>query len=302
MRQILVSVKPKEPRLDKYLSKSSKHLSRSQAKKLIKENFILVNEHAVEPDYEVKRGDRIKIEIPPPQPTQVLPQDLPLKIIYEDDSLLIIDKEADMVVHPTLDHPSGTLVNALLFYLKNKRLPQAGENLRPGIVHRLDKGTSGLLIVAKDEKSLQELKNQFKLRNVVKKYLALVTGKIEPAFGTIDKPIDRHPKNRKKFTVSDSGRESITDYRVKEYLGNLASLVEVEPKTGRTHQIRVHLSSRGYPIVGDKLYGGKSAPRMFLHAAYLEFTHPLTRKRIKFTSKLPEKLEAILEKTKPSKK
>ncbi|OGY27068.1 MAG: hypothetical protein A2Z11_00975 [Candidatus Woykebacteria bacterium RBG_16_43_9] len=149
---------------------------------------------------------------------------------------------------------------------------------------------------------MQELKNQFKLRDVVKKYLALVTGKIEPALGTIDKPIDRHPKNRKKFVVSDSGREAITDYRVKEYLGNLASLVEAEPKTGRTHQIRVHLSSRGYPIVGDKLYGGKSAPRMFLHAVYLEFTHPLTRKRIKFTSSLPEKLEAILEKTKPSKK
>ncbi|MCH7541819.1 RluA family pseudouridine synthase, partial [Patescibacteria group bacterium] len=219
----------------------------------------------------------------------------PLKIVFEDRSILVIDKDAGMVVHPTADHPSGTLVNALLHHLKS--IPESGETLRPGIVHRLDKGTSGLLVVAKTQEALDFLKKQFKERRVVKKYLALVRGKIEPPVGTIEKPIARHHKNRKKFAVSQEGKDSVTVYRVVDVLKELFSLVEVEPKTGRTHQIRVHLSSIGHPIVGDRLYGGKPAARMFLHASYLEFTHPQRRKKISFASKLPENLEVILQKS-----
>jgi len=299
MRQIKVRVKPKENRLDKYLPKIVKSLTRSKTKKLIKEGAVLVNDRLVDPDYELKRGDRIKIDIPPPVVLQVLPEKIPLKIVYEDQSLLVVDKDAGMVVHPTADHPSGTLVNAILHYLK--AVPERDKSLRPGIVHRLDKGTSGLLVIAKSQEALDLLKKQFKDRTVVKKYLALVGGQIEPPSGVIEKPIARHPKNRQKFTVSPEGRGSITNYHVLETSGGLYSLVELAPKTGRTHQIRVHLASVGHPIVGDRLYGGRPASRMFLHSSYLEITHPTTNKRIKFVSNLPEELEKILQKTKTQK-
>ena len=302
MQQIFIRVKPKEARLDKYLAETSKQISRSKAKKLIKDSFIQVNGRSVEPDYELNKGDRIKIEIPPPKPTQVLPENIPLSIIYEDQFIIVIDKDAGMVVHPTLDHPGGTLVNALLFHLKKQTLPETGENLRPGIVHRLDRGTSGLIVVAKDQEALENLKKQFKERKVVKKYTALVTGRIEPSRGEISKPIERHPKNRKKFVAAKSGKEAITYYWKKEGIGGLFSLIEAQPKTGRTHQIRVHLASIGYPVVGDKLYGGRMASRMFLHASFIEFSHPHTKKKISFTSSLPKKLNEILEKYKNPKK
>lgn len=302
MQNILIRVKPRQPRLDKYLAQTSKKISRSQAKKLIKSSFIQVNNRSVEPDYELNKGDVIKIEIPPPKPTQVLPENRPLNIVYEDQFIIVLDKEAGMVVHPTLDHPNGTLVNALLFHLKKQALPDIGENLRPGIVHRLDKGTSGLIVVAKDQEALGNLKNQFKERTIMKKYTVLVTGKIEPPIGEINKPIERHPKNRKKFTVSESGKEALTFYVKKEDVGSFFSLIEAVPKTGRTHQIRVHLASIGYPIVGDKLYGGKTDARMFLHASYLEFSHPHTKKTINFASSLPKKLTEILKKSKNPKK
>jgi 23S rRNA pseudouridine1911/1915/1917 synthase len=302
MRQISVKVKPKESRLDKYLSKVSKNLSRSQVKKLIKDGFVLVNDHKADPDYGIKRNDRIKLEIPPPKPTAVLPENIPLKIIFEDESIAVLEKPAGMVVHPTLDHPSGTLVNALLFHFKGASLPATGKTVRPGIVHRLDKGTSGLMIIAKTQESLRELKRQFKNREVVKKYLLLVSGKIKPPSGLIEKTIGRHPKNRRKFTISGTGRDAVTWYNVKEYIRDSFSLVEAEPKTGRTHQIRVHFSSIGYPIFGDKLYGGEVAPRIFLHASYLEFAHPKTGEKANFTSGLPTKLEDILKKVRVNKK
>lgn len=300
MRLIKITIKPKECRLDKFLAKTAKNLTRSQAKKLIKEGNIVVNAHIVEPDYEVKKGDLVRLEIPQPKPAQVKAEDIALNIVYEDDSLLVIDKESGMVVHPTVDHPNGTVVNALLFHLK-RRTKGLGESLRPGIVHRLDKGTSGLLVIAKSGKALESLKAQFKKRDVTKKYLALASKKIEPLFGRIEKPIARHPKNRKKFTVSDAGREAVTDYFSIEQIGPY-TLLELEPKTGRTHQIRVHLSSIGCPIVGDRLYGGKAAPRLFLHASYLEFTHPKTKKRVSFRSGLPVDLEGILNKIRSSTK
>lgn len=303
MRQIKVYIKPRQERLDKYLAANIKLLSRSKIQKLIKEGFVLVNDRSASPDYKIKRGDTLKIEIPPPKPTKVSPEAIPLSIVYEDPHFLVIDKEAGMVVHPTTDHPGGTLVNAILYHLK--KVPGMGETTRPGIVHRLDKDTSGLLVVAKTQKALEDLKSQFKGRQVSKKYLALVGSRLQPPTGTIDKPIGRHSVNRKKFTVSAAGKEAVTNYKVIEYLASAKrkkgagfTLVEVEPKTGRTHQIRVHLSSIGNPILGDRLYGGRAAPRLFLHATYLELTHPKTGKRVSFESPLPASLEKILLKIK----
>jgi len=296
MRVVEVKIKPKEDRLDKFLPKLSKKLSRSQSKKLIKEGSILVNDSKVDPDYSVKKGDKIKIEIPPPKPSYILPQNIPLKIIYEDESILVIDKKEGLVIHPTTDHPDLTLVNALLHYLKKKNLPTSGETLRPGIVHRLDKDTSGLLVIAKTNQALISLKNQFKSRLVEKKYLVLVGGKLEPMVGTIIKPIARHLKNRKKFTIAKEGKEAITQYKVLKYVGQSFSLLEAQPKTGRTHQLRVHFSHLGHPIVGDKLYKGKFAPRLFLHATYLGFVHPRSREKVFFDSPLPDSLNKILNK------
>jgi 23S rRNA pseudouridine1911/1915/1917 synthase len=298
MRTVIIRIRPKEARLDKHLSKTSKTLSRSKVKRLIKEGFVLVNDRKVDPDYEVKKGDKIKVEIPPPPENKILPEEVDLNIVFEDKDILVIEKEAGMVVHPTTGHPSGTLVNALLHHLKKDFLPGKGDSLRPGIIHRLDKGTSGLIVAAKNQKALESLKNQFKDRKVVKKYLTLVKGKLEPRIGEINTPIARHAKNRQKFTVSSQGKQAITNYRVKEYIGDRYTVIEAEPKTGRTHQIRVHFASRGHPIEGDKLYGGRPAPRLFLHAIYLEFTHPRTKRRVSFTNPLPRKLVQILGKIK----
>lgn len=296
MRVFKINVKPQESRIDKFLARKIKSLTRSQVKKFIKEGNILVNHQKVEPDYEVKKGDVITFEVPPPKPLEIKGEPLPLKIVYEDDCFLVIDKESGIVVHPTADHTSGTLVNAIIYHLK--KLPGIGENLRPGIVHRLDKGTSGLIVVGKTEDCVADLKSQFKQRKVVKRYLVLVGGKLERAESLIDKPIARHPKHRQKFIISDLGRQAQTVYKVLERFGDKFTLVEAQPKTGRTHQIRVHFSSLGHPVVGDKLYRGKPAPRMFLHASYLEFTHPKSKKRVSYESPLPSKLQEILGKIK----
>lgn len=294
MRKIKIKVTPKLNRLDQFLAHEIKVLSRSKIKKLINEEFVRVNDKPVSPRYKPLRGDEITVEIPPPKSIEIKPEKVDLKIIYEDKDILVVDKDAGLVVHPTLDHSSGTLVNALLYHLES--IPST-DTLRPGIVHRLDRGTSGLLVVAKNERSLESLKRQFKERGVVKKYICLVSGKIEKKAGVIDAPIDRHKINRKKFTVSKEGREAVTNYKLIKYVGEKFSLLEVEPKTGRTHQIRVHLSRIGYPIVGDKLYGGKAiGKRQFLHAIFLEFRHPKTGKKVSFESKLPADLQSVLDK------
>jgi len=297
MRQIKITVKPREIRIDKFLALKIKNLTRSQVKKLIKESNILVNNSRVDPDYEIQKGDTVKVELPlPKNPLEIKPQEIPLNVVFEDKNLLVLDKEKGMVVHPSVGHPTGTLVNALL--ARYQKLPDFGKSLRPGIVHRLDKETSGLILVAKDQDSLEELKKQFKNHTVIKKYTALVVGRLEPEIGTIEKPIARHPVVRNKFIVDQSGREAKTDYKVIEHIGDKFTLLEVSPKTGRTHQIRVHFSNLGHPILGDKLYGGKPAGRMFLHATYLEFTHPKTGKATIFSSPLPSKLVSILDKIK----
>jgi len=295
MRRIKISVTPKISRLDSYLSHEIKDLSRSKIKKLIDESNILVNEEKVNPNYKPSRGDEISIEIPPPKSTEVKAEKIPLKIVYEDNEILVVDKEAGLVTHPTLDHPSGTLVNALLHHIN--KIPEKWESLRPGIVHRLDRGTSGLIVIAKSESSLESLKKQFRDRGVRKKYICLVQGKIEKSAGKIDASIDRHKINRKKFTVSREGKQASTRYKLIRHVGDKYSLLEVEPKTGRTHQIRVHMAHIGHPIISDKLYGGKMiGKRQFLHATYLEFTHPKTNKRVTFESSLPADLTSVLAK------
>ncbi len=292
MQVLNVKVKPQKDRLDQFVSDSIKTISRSQAKKLIKDGFISVNGQLIDPAYKVRKGDKVKIEVPATREVSLKAENIPLKIIFEDNDILIVDKPAGLVTHPTLDHPTGTLVNALLYHLKDLEV----EDLRPGIVHRLDKNTSGVLIVAKTSDSLEKLKKQFKDKEVNKTYIALVSGRVEKEKGKIETKIDRHPKFRSKFAVSDEGKEASTNYKVLKRFDKF-TLVELKPETGRTHQIRVHLSHFGHPIVGDKLYGGRMLiNRQFLHAQTLELSHPKTGKVVTFYSELPKDLKDLLAK------
>lgn len=293
MQVIKVKVKPQKDRLDQFVSDSIKDITRSKAKKLIKDGFVSVNNQLIEPSYKVAKGDQIKVEIPPQKEVSLQAENIPLKIIYEDQDILVIDKPPFLVTHPTMDHPTGTVVNAILYHLKEIA---TGDSLRPGIAHRLDKNTSGILVIAKNQEVLENLKAQFKNKQVSKTYIAMVHGRVEKEKGTIVGEIDRHPKLRSKFIVAKGGREAETDYKVLKRFGNL-SLLELRPKTGRTHQLRVHLADIGHPIVGDKLYGGKMLlNRQFLHATRIEFTHPTTNQLVVFQSSLPDDLAKFLEK------
>ena len=292
MRRILIKVKPKISRLDRYLVKILERISRSEIQKLIKNRQITVNKKPAEASYNLRKDDFLEITLPPPK--RIQPEKISLRIIYEDSEILVINKSAGMVIYPTSEAQKGTLANAIAAHT-NKILP--GEKTRPGIVHRLDRGTSGCLVVAKTEGALKFLQEQFKKRSVSKKYLCLVSGKLLPAEGEINLKIERDPFTIKKWRVGPNGKEAKTIYKVKQYFGERYSLLEVEPKTGRTHQIRVHFSSIGHPIVGDKLYGGKPLlERPFLHAASLGFIHPKTGKFVQFEAPLPEELKKFLEK------
>jgi 23S rRNA pseudouridine1911/1915/1917 synthase len=235
----------------------------------------------------------IAVTIPPPQSCELTAEDIPLDIVYEDKDLLVVDKPAGLTVHPALGNPSHTLVNALLF-----RFPELADEdaLRPGIVHRLDKDTSGLIIVARNRAAHNRLAAQFKSRTVTKAYLALANGRISPEKGVIDAPIGRDPKRRQRMAVTGTGRPARTEYSVIKYIGNY-TLVEARPKTGRTHQIRVHLASIGHPVVGDAVYGAKSPllARQFLHACRLGFRLPSDDRYVEFESPLPPDLQRALD-------
>ena len=280
-------------RLDKYVGEKCLEVSRTYAQKLIGEGFITVNDRVVKAGHKLNPGDRVNIVIPPPPPSPLLPEAIPLNIVYEDNDLLVIDKPAGLAIHPAPGHPSHTLVNAILSYLPD--LPDAGDLLRPGIVHRLDKDTSGVMLVAKNRVAQANLINQFKARSVVKAYLVLVKGHLTPERGVIEAPIGRDPANRKRMAVVTEGREARTEYQVIKYIGNY-TLLEVRPETGRTHQIRVHLLAIGYPVVGDAVYGVKSTylSRQFVHACRLGFKLPSTGEYAEFTSELPPDLEQAL--------
>jgi len=280
-------------RLDKYVSEKCSELSRTHAQKLINSGYITVNDHVAKVGLKLNIGDRVDIIIPPPAPTPLSPEAIPLNIIYEDDDLLVINKPPGLAVHPAPGHPDHTLVNALLSHLPG--LAETGDSLRPGIVHRLDKDASGIMVVAKNNAAQLNLIDQFKARSVVKAYLVLVKGRLTPDDGVIEAPIGRDPRNRKRMAVVAEGREARTRYHVIKYMGNY-TLLEVRTETGRTHQIRVHLLAIGYPVVGDATYGVKSAylSRQFLHACRLGFHLPSTGEYVEFTSELPPDLAQAL--------
>ena len=280
-------------RLDKYVGKECSELSRTYAQKLINSGHITVNDCTAKVGLKLNIGDRVDIIIPPIAPTSLSPEVIPVDIIYEDDDLLVVDKPDGLAVHPAPGHPSHTLVNAILSHLPD--LVETSNSLRPGIVHRLDKDASGIMVVAKNNTAQLNLINQFKAHSVAKAYLVLVKGHLTPENGLIEAPIGRDPRNRKRMAVVAEGREARTRYNVVKYIGNY-TLLEVRTETGRTHQIRVHLSAIGYPVVGDNVYGVKSVflSRQFLHACHLGFHLPATGEYVEFTSELPPDLAEAL--------
>jgi 23S rRNA pseudouridine1911/1915/1917 synthase len=280
-------------RLDKYIGEKCQELSRAHAQKLISEGYVTVNNRVARASLKLDTGDQIAVEVPPTAPSPLTPEDIPLNIIFEDDDVLVIDKPAGMVVHPAPGHYDHTMVNAVLHHLPD--LTDAGDALRPGVVHRLDKDTSGLILIAKNRLSHAKLVDQFKLHAVDKTYITLVKGHLTPGNGAIEAPIGRDPRNRKRMAVVSTGREACTEYNVTRYIGDY-TLLEVKLATGRTHQIRVHLSAIGYPVAGDTTYGRKSpdVPRQFIHAYRLGFYLPSTGEYVEFTADLPADLEQVL--------
>jgi len=292
-------------RIDKYIADEIPELSRSVVQRLIKQGRATVGGEATKSSYRVEAGDEIVVRIPPPEPMEVKPETIPLDIVYEDEDIIVVNKPAGMVVHPAYGHRTGTLVNAVLAHCPD--LAGVGDDLRPGIVHRLDKDTSGLIIVAKNDSARRHLQRQFKRREVKKVYVALLEGCLEPARGVIEAPIGRDKKRRKRMAVVEGGREARTEYTVVEYFGAEGgkasrpyTLVEARPETGRTHQVRVHFASIGHPLAGDPVYGFRKQRvtglrRQFLHAQTLGFRLPGSDEHIELTVELPEDLRAVLE-------
>ena len=308
-REYSVGSDEKGLRLDLFLSRRDPFLSRSQVQKLIERGAVRVADHPAKAGQRLREGETVHCEIPPVADYDVLPEDIPLPVIYEDESILVVDKPTGMVVHPAAGHHQGTMVNAILFHCRD--LSGIGGVLRPGIVHRLDKDTSGLMIVAKSDRAHQVLTDQFRKRQIQKTYQALVYGNMKVDQGFIDLPVGRHPVDRKKMsTCSRRGKEAITHWRVCERYGE-ATLLHLNIETGRTHQIRVHLNAIGHPVVGDSVYGGtkrvhtigdpvlrsalKGIKRQALHAAHLCFNHPITGNLMTFSSSLPEDMVAVCE-------
>jgi 23S rRNA pseudouridine1911/1915/1917 synthase len=282
-----------DARLDKYLTQTLPQFSRAYLQRLIGQGYVLVNGQKAKVSQKLTKSDRITVELPP-SPGRPLPEPIPLAVIYEDADIMVIDKPAGLTVHPAPGHPSHTLVNAILGHCPG--LTASNELMRPGIVHRLDKDTSGLMVIAKNDSAREYLVAQFKSRTVTKRYLVLVKGRLSPEQGIIEAPIGRDPHRRRRMAVVESGKQAITQYQVRKYLDNY-TLVEVGPVTGRTHQIRIHLSAIGCPVVGDPTYGIKSAhlDRQFVHAYRLGFRLPSTKQYQEFTSPLPADLEQALE-------
>jgi 23S rRNA pseudouridine1911/1915/1917 synthase len=291
--QLVVEETTRE-RLDRFIARQQPALSRSYIQKLIADGHVYVNNKSARASRKIKPGDRIDITQPPPEPSPLAPEDIPLEIIYEDADLLVIDKPAGMTTHPAPGNMQHTLVNALLSHLPG--LPESDNPARPGIVHRLDKDTSGLILVAKNRHALNYLSGQFQSREVKKTYLALVQGKVTPATGVIDAPVGRDAHNRQKMAISATGRTARTAYSVIKYLSQY-TLLEARPETGRTHQIRVHFAAVGHPVAGDSTYGNRSAllSRQFLHAHKLSFKLPSSGATVEFTSPLPRDLQTVLD-------
>ena len=305
-------------RIDKFLSDRLENSSRTRIQNAANAGNILVNNNPVKPNYKIKPGDIVQVVLPtPPREIELIPEDIPINIIYEDDDVLVVNKEPGMVVHPAYGNYTGTLVNALMWHFKDLPLFSTGES-RPGLVHRIDKNTSGILVIAKNEFALNRLSKQFFDRTTDRKYNALVWGVPDPVEGTITGNVGRNIKDRKimqVFADSDDGKPAITHYKVLEDLGYI-SLIECKLETGRTHQIRVHFSYIKHPLFNDEEYGGnqiikgttftkyqqfikncfKILPRQALHAKSLAFDHPVTGKRLFFDSDLPDDMVQVIEK------
>lgn len=296
MRKTVLTADTSGERLDTFIAKRRPELSRSRVRRLIDEGLVTVDGQLARASMKVSVGCSITVQTPPDESHSVEPEDIPLNIIYQDDDIIVLDKPAGLTVHPAPGHHTGTLVNALLAIYPT--LKSDGEPLRPGIVHRLDKETSGLMVVAKHERAKRHLQQQIKQREVKKGYLAAVRGLPSPREGLIEAPIGRNPRNRKKMAVVAGGRDAQTKYKVIEVIGDGAySLIDVEPITGRTHQIRVHMAALGHPVVGDTTYGSRSSAthRQFLHAARLAFNLPSSNRWLEFESPLPADLQQALQ-------
>lgn len=290
-----VRIDQEKGRLDKVLSDQLNDLSRSKIQDLIQTDQVTVNGQAVKANYQVAKGDKVVLTIPPVQEVNLEAEAIPVPIVYQDSDLAVVNKPQGMVVHPSLGHPDHTLVNALLYQLDN--LSGINGELRPGIVHRIDKDTSGLLVIAKNDLAHQSLSKQLKDKTVDRHYLALVHGHVPHPKGTIDAPIGRDSKDRKKYAVTENGKEAITHFDLIRYFGQDYSLIQCQLETGRTHQIRVHLAYIGFPLAGDPLYGPKKTlegPGQYLHAKTLGFDHPRTGQRLSFTSDLPQVFQQTL--------
>jgi 23S rRNA pseudouridine1911/1915/1917 synthase len=295
-------------RLDGYLASQIDGWSRARLQRLIESEDVLVNGKPAKASYKLREHDELEVELTAPAATDFVPEPIPIEIVYEDETLVVVNKPAGLVVHPAAGIHSGTLANALAYHFQH--LPDSGQSLRPGIVHRLDRDTSGLLVVAKTEAALENLSNQFRDRTVFKSYVALVHGRLNTDSGRIDQPLARDPSNRTRMAVVRGGRSALSLYCVRQRFDRF-TLLDVELKTGRTHQIRVHLAWLRHPVVGDETYGGgrdntiqdaklrarvRNLGRHFLHAEKLAFTHPQTGKHVEFSSALPAELAELLKK------
>ena len=283
-------------RLDTYVSSLNLDLSRAMCQKMIKQGKIKVNEKVQKESYKIKEDDKVEVEFFEPEETNIVPEKIPLDIVYEDDDIIVINKQKGLVVHPGNGNPDGTLVNAILEHCKGN-LSGVGGKLRPGIVHRLDKDTSGLMIVAKNDKAHINLSEQLKEHKVSKIYTTIVRGNISEDTATIDMPIARSKTDRKKMAVDKDGKEAITHIKVIERFGNY-TLLRVKIDTGRTHQIRVHLAQIGHPVLGDEVYSnGKNefgVKGQLLHSTELDFVHPITNKKMHFEAKLPDEFQRVI--------
>lgn len=293
-------------RLDTFLAARIEGWSRARLQRLIEAEEVLVNGKPAKPSYKLREHDELEVELAAPASASFAPEPIPIDIIYEDETLVVVNKPAGLVVHPAAGIHSGTLANALAYHFQ--QLPDSGAGVRPGIVHRLDRDTSGLLVVAKTEAALENLSDQFRDRTVFKSYVALVHGRMPEASGRIDQPVARDPSNRTRMAVVRGGRSALSLYRVRQRFDRF-TLLDVELKTGRTHQIRVHLAWLKHPVVADETYGAgrdntiqdaklrahvRNLGRHFLHAEKLAFTHPQTHERTEFSSPLPAELAALL--------
>ncbi len=299
MEKLFFTIEKGGERIDKYLSEQLEDMTRSHIQKLIKENMVRVNGMAVKSNFKLSASDQIEVEIPELKEPDILPENIPLDILYEDQDILVVNKPKGMVVHPAPGHYTGTLVNAIMYHCKDN-LSGINGVMRPGIVHRIDMDTTGPLLICKNDRAHQALAEQLKEHSITRKYHAIVHGRLKEDEGTIDKPIGRHPIDRKKMSVHcTNGREAITHYRVLKRFQQF-TYIECQLETGRTHQIRVHMSSIGHPILGDQVYGPAKCPYKLqgqtLHAKILGITHPTTGEYMEFDAPLPDYFQGLLEK------